>query len=883
VATRLPKLLRNLLFRHRVERDLDDELRAYLEMAAEEKQRAGLSEDDARRVAVREAGGLDQVKENVRDVWAGATLDTVRQDVVYGARLLAKNRGFTVVAVATLALGIGVNTAVFSLVDAVVFRPLPYREPDRLVKICTRTAKSCADDVSLPELEQIRAQQTVFESVAADDYADFAVVDSTGAPQPMDAARVTASWLATLGTPPILGRTFEEGEAEAGRDAVAILTHEAWQRRFRGARDIVGRSLATKTGPVTVIGVLAPNVLRYEADVLRPLVESQYPAEWAHRDLDVFARLKPGVTLAQARAEIDVIGARIDALRGGTPRGLRLEPLGKYYAFLSTEPRKADQTLLLLLGAVGLVSFIACANVAGLLLTRAVARHRECVIRSALGASRGRLLRQLVLESLLLFLLGGAAGLVVALASARGIAALAQAGGYLPGNMEVPLDGRMLAFALLLSLAAGLVFGIVPAFRASRVQLSEALHDASARAGGGRRRRRAGRFLVATELATALVLLVGFGLLLRTLHLLYVVPPGFDLSRMAVTVTEASGADLETRLAFWRDARERARILADVEAVAVTSRPPLHGARSVGVARDGHPLPVEGQAPLADDVFVDPGYFKTMKIAVTQGRPFREEDDRSAPHVAIVSESLARREWGRQDPIGQRLVVERSPRSCCVGEVGGGTWEVVGVVADVRQGSLAEPLAATLYRPYSQIIEHDMFLVTRARSSEGLARLAAALPAHLGGHWTRLDDMRRIARESAALRLRRFAFILLGLFAVVAIVLAGVGVYAIMAHAVADRTREIGIRIALGATRPALVREVLVDAGGVAAVGVGLGSAAALAASRLLSSLLFGVTGQDVPTYIGVSAVLAAVTLLAAYVPARRATRVDPILALRRD
>jgi putative ABC transport system permease protein len=889
LLSRIASLWNAVAHRARLDRDLDDELADYVERRTAEHVNRGLTPEDARRTALIEVGGVDQVKESVKDVRAGATLDQVRQDLAHALRMLRKNSGFTAVAVTTLALGIGANTAIFSVVDTVVFRPLPYRDPARLVKIHGSRSAAPVDDMSLADLLDIRRQNTVFERVAADDGSDFAVTHENGLHESVLGGLVTVDWLTTLGVQPILGRGFLPEESQPGRDRVMVLSHSYWRRRFASDPHVVGKKLAIDRSPFTVIGVLPPNVLRYSADFLRPLVPAEYPQGRGERDLDVFARLKPGVTQEQARADLEAIARRLERDYPETNKGFgfRVRPLGKYYASIQ---RKARQGLLLMLAAVSLVLLIACANVANLLLTRAVARYRECVIRAALGAGRARLVRQMLVETLLLFLIGGALGLVLAHWSIDSLVALAVAGDYLPERMVVSVDGRVFAFSLLVSLLAGVTFGLAPALQASRVDPNEALRASSQALTSGVRRHRASRLLIVAELALSLVLLVGFGLMIRSFLQLHAQSSGIDAENLLETFSDG-GRSFPEAVGFWRAALEQTRRLPGVQSAAVTSRPPVHGARQQQFAIEGRPIAATGEQPRAGDILISADYFTTMGIRLLKGRPFTEQDNENAPPIVIVSQSLARRYFGYDDPLGKRLSLdERAPMRCCAaaGPVEGVWREIVGVVADVRQANLDERPALTIYRPYSQIVEHDMYLMVRARSSADAARIATELRPHLlaldkSKEWMDVRPMRDVIDGSESIRLRRFVLILLGSFAGLALLLAAVGTYGVMAYAVAERTREIGIRVALGATRPAIFREVLGETMRLALAGLLVGGLAAVALTRFIASLLFEVSSTDVATYLSVSLLLVGVALLASYLPARRATEVDPMTALRHE
>ena len=883
IRSRVASFLRNVMLRQQVEQDLDDELRAYVEMAADEKRDEGMSGSAARRAALLELGGVEQVRESVRDVRAGALLDQFRQDLSYGLRTLRRNRGLTAVAIVTLAIGIGANSAIFSIVDTVVLRPLPYRDADRLVKIWGSTSAEPTDNVSLPDYLDIRAESDVFELIAAD---DFAPGDGLG--QAISGAQVTGTWLEALGVQPMLGRAFAADEGLPGHDHVLLLTHSTWQHRFAADPAVVGRTLRGEDGPYTVIGVLPPNVLRYGNDFLKPMVESTYSHDRGHHDLDVFGRLKHGVTIAQARAQLDSIADRLQRQYPHTNTNLRFKvaPLDKNYA--STDPR-ANRALMLMLGAVGLVLLISCANVANLLLARAVTRSRECVIRAALGASRARLVRQMLVESVLLFLIGGALGVLLARVTVDSLLALAVTGGYVPERMAVAVDARVLIFTLAISFIAGVLFGLLPALQASKVDLHDGLRGTSPSSSGGLRRRRASRLLIVSELAISVVLLVGCGLMIRSFLRVQASNGGINPENLLETYAEG-GRSFPESLTFWRMVLDRVRQDRGVLTAAVTSRPPVHGSRRQTFSIEGR-TPVVGDDMQAGDILVSEDYFKTMGVPLLKGRAFSEKDSGASTPVVIVSQSLVRKHFPNEEPLGKRVMLsERRPMLCCTspGPVEN-TWrEIVGVAADVRQDSLDEQPALTLYRPYSQIVEHDMFLMVRARSATDASRLAIELGPILQSvdrsrEWADVRLMQDVIGHSESVRLRRFVLILFAIFAGLALLLAAVGTYGVMSYVVADRTREIGIRVALGATRSTVMQHVLSDTVRLTLVGLVIGWVAAQGLVRFMTSMLFGISGSDIVTYAGVSCVLAGVALLASYVPARRATTVDPLVALRQE
>ncbi len=886
VSSYLSSLVRNIFRRRRVDQDLDDEVRAYLDLVIEENRAAGFPDDEARRAALIELQGVEQVKERVREVRAGTAVEQLCRDVAYGVRVLIKYPAFTSAAVATLALGIGANTAIFTIVDTIVFRPLPYAEPGRLVKIWGTASGTQRTDVSWADFIDLQSQTGVFERVAADDGMGFTVVYGNGSREMVSGAMVTTEWLATLGVRPLIGRTFVSEEAQQGRDHVIMLTHSYWRRKFASDPNVIGQVVSIDGEPCTIVGILPPNVLRYGSDFLKPLTPSDYQTERGHRDLDVFARLRPGVTLAQARAEVETVGGRLARAYPATnkERGLTVVPLDKYY--LSIDP-KTSSGLVLVFGAVACVFLIACVNVVNLLLARGVTRGRECVIRTALGASRSRLVRQLLVENMLLFVTGGVLGIVVAQWSVDSLIALAVATGYVPERLVITVDARVFAFSLVLSVVAGFLSGLAPALQASRVDVNSGLRESAPTLYGGRQRTRVRRVLIVSELMLSLVLLVGFGLLIRSF--VRVQANARSLATDSVLETSAEGGrSFASAVTFWSTVLDNVRGIPGIKYVAVTSRPPIHGARQLGIVAAGRP-PTASTTNEVGDILVSADYFRTLGIGLKDGRVFTDKDTGTSPPVAVISQTLARRYFPNESPIGQRLrVMEEDPMTCCsaAGPVAGVWREIIGVVDDVRQANLDDQPAATLYRPYSQIVEHDMYLMVRIESAKDATRVAQDLRARLtvaspGTEWADVVPLDRVIAGSESIRLRRFVLILLGSFAVLAVVLASIGLYGVMAYFVAERRREIGIRVALGATEQSILTGVLVEALRLAAIALVLGAVAAQILTRLISAMLFGVSGADGITYGVVCTLLVGVTLLASYLPARAAAHVDPIIALR--
>lgn len=804
----------------------------------------------------------------------------IRQDAAYALRLMRKQKGLTTVAVLSLALGIGANAAMFSVVDGVLLRPLPFRDAERLVRLWETNPGSGNFSTSEPNYLDFGERNRVFEQMAAWRSEQF---NLTGGPEPLRVAgaAVTSSFFSLLGAAPARGRSFT---AEEGRDTVAkvvVLGDGLWRRRFGADEGTVGQSIQLDGESHTIVGVMPAAFQFGAAELWMPLAPSAAGRRGDHR-LGAAGRLRPGKSLEQARLDLQRVAADLSRefpdSNGGW--GVRLASFPEWIIGASYQ-----RTLLVLLAAVGFVLLIACANVANLLLARGSARQRELAVRAALGASRTRLLRQLLTESVVLSLAGGAAGLCAAqvvVAALRSISSLP-----LPRLDEVAIDARVFAFTLAVSIASGLLFGLAPGLQLSRGGRGMALRD-GARAGISLARTRLRAALAVTEVALAVVLLAGAGLLIRSLERLWQVDPGFQTSGLLAAEVDlpprryprarpedGAGAGPSARALFVRDALARLSALPGVASCAVTNILPFGGGST------GIPFTVEGRAPATRDEFlsanwrsVSPRFFATAGIPLRAGRAFSEHDTALAPGVAIVTENVARLIWpdGR-DPIGQRLRPE-----------GQEPVAIVGVVGDIRDVQLQDALPMTLFFPYEQVQWSGVtFLVRTPGDPSSLAPSVRATLASLDRDLP-VSSLRPL-RELAALSLAqpRFGAQLLGAFALLALVLAALGVYGILSFSVAQRTQEIGVRLALGA-RPRSIRGlVTLEAGRVIGIGLLLGLGAALALGRTLDALLFGVGAADPVTFAVVAGVLLAVGLLASLVPASRAARTDPIVALRSE
>jgi putative ABC transport system permease protein len=793
------------------------------------------------------------------------------QDLRYATRRLLKSPGFTLVAVGALALGIGANTAIFSVVNTVLLRPLPYPAPEQLVQLWeSRPQQNMPrSEIAPHEFLAWADQCQSFQRLAATDVAEYNLT-GRGEPERVTGALVTAGYLPLLGVAPAHGRGFLEEEDRPGSDNVVVLGHELWRSRFNSDPSVVGQSVSLDGVACNVVGVL-PRGFRLpgDASLARPIAFSgEDRARPGNHFLNVFGRLKEGVTLAQAEAEMAAAAARVEQSLGGANVGHQVAVVSLHEQVVGG----ARTSLLVLLGAVALVLLIACANVANLLLARAAARRREVAVRAALGASRWRIVRQLLAESLLLSGLGGALGLLLAVWGVDLLVGLDPAGVQRAG--EVALDWRVLAFTFGLSLLTGLLFGLAPALQASKTDFVESLKEGG-RSGQGLARSRLRGALVVGEVALTLVLLVGAGLLLKSFGRLLAVDPGLDprnVLTMDVALPPAKYAEPQRITAFYERLLQEAAALPGVQAAGAVSVLPLAGDdNSNFVQIEGRaPLP-PGQALRAGRRNVTADYFRALAIPVRRGRAFTPADTAEAQRVLVINEAMARSFFAGEDPVGKRVRTgDKSP------------WvEVVGVVGDVRHRGLDVDTRPEMFFPQLQTPSRRMTLVVRA----------AGDPEALAGPLR--ERVRDIDRDqpvgnvktmeswlSESVASRRFSAALLGVFAALAAGLAALGLYGVVSYSVAQRTHEIGLRMALGAQGRDVLRLVIGQGMALTLVGTAVGVAAALALTRVMSGLLFGVGATDAGVFVTVPLLLAAVALLACYFPARRATKVDPMVAL---
>jgi predicted permease len=819
-------------------------------------------------------------------------METFLQSLRYGVRSMKNSPGFAVVAILTLALGIGANTAIFSVVNAVLLQPLSYPNPGRLVELELSSQQGNGDVTSIPKFNVWREQTQVFDSVAAYDFSGPGI-NLTGGdrPEQLEGIHVSADYFRVFGAPMAIGRTFTADEDRPGGPAVAVISDGLWRSKFGGDPGIINRTIDLGGEPFVVIGVLGPTFSSDpKSDIWLPLKPDPNSIDQGHY-LRATARLKPGITLAQAQAAMKLAA---EEFKRKFPNSSVMGPQNSFTAIPLRDSVIGDVRfgLLLLFGAVGFVLLIACSNVANLLLARATIRKREIAIRAALGAGRARIIWQLLTESLLLSLAGGLLGLGLGYLGVRALLSINP--GDIPRIGEqgaaVTLDWRVLAFTLVASVLTGILFGLVPAFNASRSDLSITLRESGARTGSGLRHNKARSILVITEMALALVLLVGAALLIRTFGALRGVNPGFDARNVLTMQMSLAGARFEKTAGveqLERDGRQRIEGLPGVSSAAITCCLPLEGGF-------GLPFNIEGRAPTegpysggAGYLPASPGYFDVFRISLVKGRVFTDQDNGAAERVVVINEAMAKKYWPKNDALGARITIgkgvgpefEEPPR------------QIIGIVGDVRQSGLSQPSNPIMYVPIAQVNDGIMALNNRIIPMTWVVRtklppfsLSADIQRQLressgGLPVAHIRSMQQVVGESTARN--DFYMTLLSIFAGVALVLASIGVYGLMAYSVQQRTQEIGVRMALGASPKQVRRMVVIQGMPLAIVGVILGAASALGLTRLMSSLLYGVKPWDPLTIVLVSVLLSGVTLLATYLPARRASRVDPMVALR--
>src|SRR5436309_13951980 len=874
---RMKSLLRNLLHKHREERELDKEVRAHELLLADENIRAGMNLEEARRQARLELGGVEQVKEQVREIRAGHLLEMLGCDVHYAARMMRRSPGFTTTAVLTLALGIGANTAVFSVVNAVLLRPLPYPDSDRLVQMWSTNPRANRWGMwtAYPRFEDWRRENTVFEEMAT---ARTWVISIKGGDHPESLFGVITSSqiFQLLRVQPMLGRGFLPEEDQPGHDHVIILSYGLWQRRFGSDRDVIGRTVDVDQQNYTVFGVM-PSDFRfppelpasYRVDAWLPPAPDPSRNERGSNNYYTFARLKPGVTLAQAQAEMDAINDGL-AEKHSEDRELGVKVVG-WRRQVGSEVRPA---LLILVGAISLVLLIACANVANLLLARGAMRQREAALRQALGAGRARLIRQFLTESLLLAVFGGAVGLLLAY---QGVDLFIRLAPDIPRLNETTIDPHVLILSVVLTLGTALIFGIAPALQGSSTDLQDSLKESGSRLTIGSTRARARSVLVAAEIALALMLLSGAGLLVRSFVRVQQVDPGFNPKNLLtafVMLPPSKYPEPRRQALFFHEVMDRIMSLPGVECAGAADSAPMLTNDTGPVSIEGHPVGRDEVEIQAERPKITPDYFCAMGIPLLRGRAFTWADNEGSLPVAIINESAARQYWPNEDAMGKRVKLEDGSAP---------VWrQVIGIVGYVRQDSVVEAARREVYAPLLQVPVPYLALTARTRAEPAVLTAAvrqAVMAVDKDQPLSGIKTMEQVVEDSVAGR--RFQMSLLAVFATIALGLAAIGIYGLMSYTVNQRTHEIGIRMALGAKRGEILHLVVRHGMILAIVGVVLGTVGALLLTRFLSSMLYGVGANDPTTLLSVATLLIGVVALASYIPARRAMRVDPMVALR--
>ena len=868
----VPLRLRSLFRRGQVEAELNEELRYHLERQIEVNTAAGMSVEEARYAALRAMHGLDQRKEECRDMRRVRLIEDLWRDFRFSLRSLLKRPGFTAIALLALALGIGANTAIFSLVNAVILQPLPYRDPDRLISVYGTRNRSTQGSVGPTDFLDYRSQNKTFEQFAASGSMMLPMnLTGSGEPERLNASIITGNYFDTFGVRPALGRGFSLENEKTGQDHVTVLSHAFWQTRFGGDPNIVNKTINLDGKAYEVLGVMPAEVVLPQPAQLWVPINFDADPEMKMRNarfLRGIGRLKEGVTLDQAQTDTDLIAAQLEQQYPDSNTGwsLRLIPLREILV-------GGSRTMLFILfGAVGFVLLIACANVANLLLVRAAARQKEIAMRTALGASRLRIIRQMITESLLLAIFGGALGALLAVAGVKLLVSLGE--DNIPRTANVKIDATVLAFTLLISLATGLLFGLAPAIRTMKENLVDALKDGIRGGSEATVKNRTRSLLVVFESAIAVMLLIAAGLLIRSLVALQNVDPGFDPNNvltLRVDLPRQKYNTPEKASNFFEQLETRVAGLPGVEAVGLITDLPLSGE-----ARD-MPYRVEGRPATSDIAFVDfrhvdKHYFSAMRIPLRRGRNFTEQEVRQSDKAIVVSQAFVDSVFPNEEALGKRLIIWSGIRN--------EPYEIIGIVGDTRYQSLQGEPSATMYVPTRELLFVNLVIRTQGDPLSLVGGVRKEVNA--------LDPDQPIAAirpmtEWVAMSAAgaRYRTTLLGLFALLAMILAATGIYGVMSYSVAQRTQEIGVRMALGA-RPLDVLKLVVRQGMMLAlIGVIVGLAGALALTRVMSSLLFGVTERDPITFVAVAALLIVVAFISCFVPAHRATKVDPLIALR--
>jgi putative ABC transport system permease protein len=905
---KVSQLWRRLLFyarRDRFDRELEEEMRFHLEMKAQENAEAEMELLEARYAARRQFGNQTLLLEVSRDMWSFRFLETLAQDMRYGLRMMIKNPGFTAVASLTLALGIGANTAVFSVINATLLRPLPFLESERLALVWDDRplGNSPHLPLSLPDFIDVREQcQSCAEMSAWSWHGSFNLSGGVE-PEKVQYAVVSANLFSVLGAQPMLGRNFRPEEDKPSSSRAIIISHNLWQRRFGANPNFIGKTVTLDGQAFEVCGIL-PASFRFvnfpkETEIWLPFGLDPLAKERIYnrngKGLGVITRLKPGIDLARAQTEMTEISRRLEQQYPHSDHGIKL----RVVALGEQAVKNLRLALHVLLGAAAFVLLIACANVANLQLARAAARGSEMAIRAALGAGRWRLVRQLLIENAMLALIGGATGVSLAfwLASLLKRLPFNQPTFFMPyaaSPQQISIDSRVLAGAFLLSLLTSVICGVFPALQASKPDVQASIKEGAGRLSSGRTTQRARSFLIVAEVALALLLLAGAGLMVKSFMRLQRVDPGFNPENVLTFETRLAAskyaksyqiADFYTRLL------ERIAALPGVAAAGAVEFLPFSGVdNTMGVFIEGRPAPPPGERSPTHFRSTTTDYFQALGLQLRQGRGFTERDNLDAPLVTIINETMARQYWPGENPIGKRVAIEFDamrfrPDGSLLWDPSYGMREIVGVVADVKHSRLDAESVPEMYIPVRQLRmrqAREMTIAVRATSDPlalaGAVRreLAAIDPDQPISNLTTMSQL-----LAASVSRTRFNFLAFSLFAVIALALAAVGIYGVIAYSVSHRTHEIGVRLALGAQAADVLRLIIREGMGLVLAGVGIGLAGALALTRLMKTLLFDVSATDPLTFTVIALLLTFVALLACWIPARRATKVDPIIALR--
>jgi predicted permease len=865
------------LFRkQRRDRELADEIESNLQLHIEDNLRCGMTPTEARRQAVLKFGGVESAKESYRDRRGFPFLDHLLQDIRYGLRLLGKNMGLTVVMVLTLALCVGANTAIFSIVNAVLLRPLPFADPGQLVTIENPGYLLTLSSDEPARFLETKERTLTLESIGVYNSGEVNLTDGL-VPARVLIMEANPSFFSALGINPMLGRTYSQEDEAESQNRVAVLSWGFWQSRYGGDTKVLGKTIEINGRNFTVIGVM-PQGFQFpaypgKADLWVPLVPAEHLIAAEGIEYSALSRLKPGVTLREAQAEMDVIFQRLRS-KMEDPSGqdpILLVPLRKMFE-AGTRP-----ALVVLLGAAGFVLLIACANIANLSLSRAVARQRETAVRSALGADRIRLIRQWLTESLLLALIGGAAGLLLAFWSLKGLVLIGAS--YLRYAADVAIDSRVLCFTLAVSIFTGILFGLAPSIQSSNPDLSESLKEGAKTSASGFGRSRFRQLIIVVEVALTLLLATGAGLLLRTFENLWRVDPGFSAHHVVtleLSPSKVKYPDAAQKIAFYQKVIERIKAIPGIEAVGSVNHLPLDmNDTSTFFANltfdDRHSGP--GRYSGAFRV-VSADYFRVMTVPLLKGRTFSDKDNLQAPGVVVINQTLAHGAFGEEDPIGKHLIFG--------GGKTGRTFEIIGIVGNIRHWGLDKEVESEFYMPSLQVATAFASLAITSHSDIGQLTPAIRRAVDQVDKDQPISNLRAMDQVvSESLSERRFVMILLGLFSALALVLSAVGIYGMISYSTSLRIQEIGVRMALGA-RPRNILGLILHQGIILVLsGIGLGILASLGLTRLLAGFLFGVKPTDIITLITVSLILISVAVAACCLPARRAMRVDPMVALR--